>query len=142
MEKYLLYDSFVVCTLDTEIAKEFIKYIDKKNYNLVEFCKYDDIDTVEFLIECGISPNTKNENGNSPLEEACLNDYNKLIKLLINEGANVNEGNSLCYAIDNNNVTIIELLLKHGADPFKKIDGVSAYDEAKLVGNECILNHK
>ena len=75
-------------------------------------------DSAAFLILKGADLNAKNENGLTPLMLAVLRRNTYITKRLINSGALPNlvdkyQNNALFYAIQNNHIEIVEMLLQH-----------------------------
>jgi len=81
-----------------------------------------DIQRVTELIRSGMSPNSKDSNGYTPLAAASSYNHLDLIEVLISEGADVNirdnENDTPLYVAEN--VEVAQKLLCHGADPFVK----------------------
>ena len=103
-------------------------------YTAIESNNYDD---VEDLIEKGVNVNCEYEDEDSPLYEA-INSRKKwkIVKLLIDSGANINyinesEGNTplILSAYDVVDYTLMKLLIKKGANLYhKNNDGLDFYD--------------
>lgn len=77
---------------------------------------------VESLLDQGVSPNSKTDDGKTLLMLAAYLGHTDIVKLLINYGADVNAKDqdgktALMYAAEKNNVEIGKLLLENGADP-------------------------
>ncbi|CAB4396890.1 ankyrin [Rhizophagus irregularis] len=81
-----------------------------------------DIQRVTELIRSGLSPNSKDSNGYTPLAAAASYNHFDLIEFLISEGADVNirdnDNDTPLYVAEN--VEVARKLLSHGADPFVK----------------------
>ena len=84
-------------------------------------------DTVRFLLELGVDPNAKNEDGWSALLFASDIGYASIVKILLNKGANINAKcdcrgflgggwTALMIAIYREHTEIVEALLSKGAD--------------------------
>jgi len=97
--------------------------IDDGSTPLIEICVADsNLDLAQYLIEHGADVNTINSLNTSPLEEACHSNAIKMVKLLLNSGANPhlhdNDFNSLLItAIVFSSAEIVKLLLEAGLDP-------------------------
>lgn len=77
---------------------------------------------VESLLNQGVSPNSKTDDGKTLLMLAAYLGHTDIVKLLIDNGADVNAKDqdgktALMYAAEKNNVEIGKLLLENGADP-------------------------
>ncbi len=77
---------------------------------------------VESLLDEGVSPNSKTDDGKTLLMLAAYLGHTDIVKLLIEKGADVNavdqDGKTaLMYAAEKGNVEVGEILLKNGADP-------------------------
>ena len=81
-----------------------------------------DIGKVESLLDEGVSPNSKADDGKTLLMLAAYLGHTDIAKLLIDKGADVNAKDqdgktALMYAAEKNNLEIGKLLLENGADP-------------------------
>lgn len=77
---------------------------------------------VESLLDQGVDPNSKTDDGKTPLMLATYLGHTDIAKLLMDKGADVNAKDqdgktALMYAAEKNNVEIGKLLLANGADP-------------------------
>lgn len=77
---------------------------------------------VESLLNEGVSPNSKTDDGKTLLMLAAYLGHTDIVKLLIDNGADVNAKDqdgktALMYAAEKNNVEIGKLLLENGANP-------------------------
>jgi len=90
---------------------------------LIEICATDyNLELAQYLIKHGADLNTINSLNVSPLLEACKSNAVKLVKLLLNSGANPHlhdkDFNSLLIiATEFSSVEIVKLLLEVGLDP-------------------------
>lgn len=98
------------------------------------------VEEVERLLSLGTNPNLLDEYLNSLLSSAILNKKYKMAKILLEYGADpnyvyLNRDPSLVYAIHTMepNLEIIDLLLKHGANPFSKYRNSTIYDSVELL---------
>lgn len=78
------------------------------------------VEVASVLLQKGASPNTQDEEGNTPLSYAT--GYTDLVSLLLDNGADVDLANMrgqtpLMAAADRGSDDVVALLLKHGADP-------------------------
>jgi uncharacterized protein len=105
---------------------------------LMNACRWADEWAVRFLLNHGAKPDyPKSPKGRTPLMVACAYYSGKSIcSMLIEKGANVNvtaqDGiTSLMLAAENAKLDVVELLLRHGANPNAKDgSGKTAYDYA------------
>lgn len=128
------------------------------NNMLITTIRKNRMDIAKLLIENGINVNNKNLNfDNTPLIWCCKSNKKlDFIKLLLENGANVNAKNvygltPLMYAIINNKLATVKLLLKYEADVnitdacFVKINGDNAliyaarYNRAEIA--ELLIKH-
>lgn len=98
------------------------------------------------MLALGANVNAKNNAGETPVYIASYNVDNSMIKMLLENGADVNlqENRSGTYplflAVRSENEKAVIALLAHGASPcLKTIDGASANSIVK-VGNKEISN--
>ncbi|KAM6476480.1 ankyrin repeat-containing domain protein [Trichoderma sp. SZMC 28011] len=70
---------------------------------------------IDLLIERGANVNKRDRNGKTPLILAINQNATKLIELLLEKGADANKCD--LYAIHESNDNVVDLLLRHGADP-------------------------
>ena len=107
-----------------DIAVKHLKNaIDDKGL-LSDAIKSRDIPLVKFFLEFGADVNARDQNGDSPIYHAVCLGYNKIAELLIQKGANVNEGHHyhmnqslLLSATVKSDLKMAEILLQNGADP-------------------------
>ena len=88
------------------------------------------VDEVKRWLALGLSPNNNwnMPSGNTPLHEAAAYGHVGIVKLLLENGADVNRHNEggvtpLHYAARHGHVNAMSMLLDHGADPDKKGTG-------------------
>ena len=109
--KFLLF-ILLLCTINT-FAQNLIKAVEKN-----------DLEKVETLLEKGEDPNEYNEEGLFPLWRATANNNVAMTKLLLENGANVDQENktssgnltSLIFPSQEGYLEIVQLLVEHGAD--------------------------
>lgn len=115
---------------------------------LIESARTGDSNKSQYLIKSGINVNCKNDEGETPLYSAQKNKQYDIAKLLVTNGADVNEvvwGYSpLILAIWDNQKDMVSLLLQKGANPNKKIIEyplLSAIPEASLEIIQILLDY-
>jgi len=108
--------------LDVKLLKYFtITNIKEPNEVLANAICHDNIEAVKWLLDNGVSPSSKDEDGDTMLQLALWNGNSEgIAELLIERGADVDDHNTdghtaLDIAIMELNLPIIELLLKSGA---------------------------
>jgi len=89
--------------------------------NLLEATFEGNVEEVEELLNKGVDPNVKDEDGNTPLHLAIMSDHLQIAKLLIEKGADVNAKNKrektpLHIAVERSNEKAAVLLIEKGAD--------------------------
>lgn len=125
---------------------------------LHQSCIKGDYEKCISLIQNGSDVNTRDYSGWTPIHEASNHGFTSILMLLIENGANVNDsGGQYCGgitplmdAVQNKQKECVEILLKHGADPFKKdankktaIDYLDDEDsEISLLLNNAMLENK
>jgi outer membrane protein OmpA-like peptidoglycan-associated protein len=77
---------------------------------------------VERLLDQGVNPDSKTDDGKTLLMLAAYLGHTDIAKLLIDKGADVNAEDqngktALMYAVEKNNVEVAKILLQNGADP-------------------------
>jgi len=103
------------------------------------------VNTVRFLLDCGVDPNIRGWLGLSAMHRAVSYIYPVcVLEMLLDHGGNPNLKNrfgetSLHLAVAERSYAKVKLLLEHGADPMLKTDkGETALDIAKRGGEEQI----
>ncbi len=92
-----------------------INWKNNREFTAIEIaCHHDNLDIVKYLNECGAKMDIDNL-----LVIASQNSSNNVIPYLIELGANINceNGMPLFYAIKNEDYTLTQMLLNHGANP-------------------------
>jgi ankyrin repeat protein len=89
----------------------------------VALCAGGDIEGVRAALDAGIDPNTSLpfEDGEThaqipALYHACVGDHRDVVLLLLERGANPDDGESVFHAAQLNHRAVLEILLAHGAD--------------------------
>ena len=82
---------------------------------------YYNLNTVQFLLDNGFSPNEKDSEGNTPLHYAVGNNLLECVKMMQNQGADPNvinnkKQNALHLAVKNDNAEMVGFLVKKGAN--------------------------
>ncbi len=105
------------------------------------------IEALEILLEYGVKITEIDADGLSAMDIAIKFKREDVIQFCIKQGINVNETHRdsgitpILLAACFNNVSIVELLLKHGADiNSKDRAGLSTKDYAKKLGQKKMLN--
>lgn len=116
-----------------------------------EAVKLGRVDALCYYLEQGLDPNIPLANGSTLLLEASVKREPKLVKLLLDYGADVNvqfPGNSctpLHWATAYNNTEVVKILLEYGADPmvtdfwekrpisYTNLDPETNYDEVRAM---------
>jgi ankyrin repeat protein len=93
-----------------------VKHMDTSyQFPLQIACAYSSFEMVAFLLKRGVDVNQVNEYGISSLVSAKGNI--DIIKLLLDNGADVNDDRLLFYACNESKLETVKLLLSYGADP-------------------------
>ncbi|MEO0202771.1 MAG: ankyrin repeat domain-containing protein [candidate division WOR-3 bacterium] len=120
-------------------------YKSEYSQKLLESVSRGELSKTKDFINKGADINIKNNNGKTPLHIAVENEYEDIVKLLLEKNVDVNikdnEGNTpLHKAVKNGNYFIIKELLKFGADKnIKNNEGKTPFDLAKELGDDEIL---
>lgn len=90
-------------------------------HNLVYYAQEGAISEVQHLVNAGIHPDSKSQEGLIPLNRAIANGHIEIVKFLLERAANPNilDGNGNCplsTAIGNDRTEIFQLLIDSGAD--------------------------
>lgn len=102
---------------------------DRLNYQLYEACKSGDIKTVRKLIRRGVNVNEKSDFiEDTALLIASRNGYFDIVKLLIENGADVNLNTPIKNAIMNGHYDIVKLLMDNNAEYSNNLFNISYID--------------
>lgn len=74
-------------------------------------------DMVSLLLTHSISPNTTDEGGDNLIRIALNNHHEKIVELLLNQGADPNQGAPLLFAVQSGLTSSVLVLLEHHANP-------------------------
>ena len=133
------------CTCRKEIWRN--ELVEEKREKIMESCDFNDIERLQYLFD-DILTTDESENSQylnfvvkyeTPLGVACLNGYLEIVKLFLENGANVNfkddrENTPLHRACKNCHLEIVELLLANGAEKNCKNEN---YDTPEELASEC-----
>ncbi|KAL6215152.1 hypothetical protein ACLB2K_014583 [Fragaria x ananassa] len=99
---------------------------------------------VTLLLEYGGDPNIKDCEENVPLWEAIIGKHESLIKLLLENGAEISAGgvgHYACTAVEQNSLELLKDIVRYGGDvTLPKSDGTAALHTAISNGNADIVN--
>ncbi|KAM8967413.1 protein phosphatase 1 regulatory subunit 16A isoform 2-T2 [Pelodytes ibericus] len=115
-----------------------------QNITLLEAAARNDVEEVRQLLQNGFSPNLYNEDGLTALHQCCIDDFEEIVKLLVDAGANVNACDSelwtpLHAAATCGHLHLVELLIKNNANLLAvNSDGNMPYD---LCEDDVTLDH-
>lgn len=102
------------------------RYLGPAEAALVEAVKLGDVETARRLLKAGVNPNGRDYWQDSALLRAVEADHFELVTLLLEQGAEINVNGRgftpLGLAVKNNNLPMVRLLLRAGADPDRKND--------------------
>ena len=116
--------------------------------DLISAANYGDIRRVRELLDAGVDPNIKDDEGDSALIMATIRSKIDVIRLLLDRGADPNIGDEdgetplmrASYRNTRDNKDIIKLLLERGADPnIQSLNGDTALTFALSSGNGDIV---
>ncbi|XP_029448106.1 protein phosphatase 1 regulatory subunit 16A [Rhinatrema bivittatum] len=105
-----------------------------ENVKLLEAAARHDTQEVHQLLQSGVSPSLYNEDGLTALHQCCIDDFEDVVKLLLEAGADVNACDSelwtpLHAAATCAHLRLVELLIKYGANLLAvNSDGNMPYD--------------
>lgn len=103
---------------------------------------YGQVKTIEALLRLGADPNNCGGKWGTSLQAAASQGYCEVIKVLIREGAKVNQsgigkyGNALTAAVWKGSIDAVKLLLEHGADP--NLAAGKGYDHQYALHAACL----
>uniref|UniRef100_A0A8C5QEK4 Protein phosphatase 1 regulatory subunit 16A n=1 Tax=Leptobrachium leishanense TaxID=445787 RepID=A0A8C5QEK4_9ANUR len=115
-----------------------------QNVTLLEATARNDVEEVRQLLQNRFSPNLYNEDGLTALHQCCIDDFEEIVKLLLDAGADVNASDSelwtpLHAAATCGHLHLVELLIKHKANLLAvNSDGNMPYD---LCEDDATLDH-
>jgi len=121
---------------DPIIRHEGIEYLTSQLYEASESGEQDVVDTI---LKCGISVNTTNQYGHTPLHVAAMSGQTEITRILLRSGANANIANNggkvpLIVAAENGHVEVIRNLLSDEI----YVDGYETFSSAALSEQEVI----
>eukprot|EP01105_Mastigella_eilhardi_P006423 TRINITY_DN17_c0_g3_i1.p1 TRINITY_DN17_c0_g3~~TRINITY_DN17_c0_g3_i1.p1 ORF type:complete len:891 (+),score=239.83 TRINITY_DN17_c0_g3_i1:205-2673(+) len=105
----------------------------------------DSIDVLKQLLCPGADTNGKCSTGETPLMYACsVAFHQEVIGMLLEANAdpNISENHGmypLCKAMSSNNVVLIDMLLRYGADPRLGPEGATPMEQAQNAGNVALV---
>ncbi|KAL2085534.1 hypothetical protein ACEWY4_018854 [Coilia grayii] len=122
------------------------------NITLLESAARNDLEEVTELLKSGVSPDLVNEDGLTALHQCCIDDFEDIVRCLIEAGATVNACDSelwtpLHAAATCGHTALVQLLVQSGADVLAvNADGNMPYDlcedEATLELIEMVMAEK
>ncbi|XP_013860226.1 protein phosphatase 1 regulatory inhibitor subunit 16B isoform X1 [Austrofundulus limnaeus] len=101
---------------------------------LLEASARNDPDEVRYLLRNNVSPDLCNEDGLTALHQCCIDNYEEMVKILLDRGANVNAQDNelwtpLHAAATCGHAGLVKILISHGADLLAvNSDGNMPYD--------------
>jgi len=104
----------------------------------------DDLEQVEALLQNGVSPDSVDEGGTTPLKSAAMGHSMDLARLLLSRGAQVNQlsemgqDTALHVAAVHADLALVRLLLEHGADP----NLMDEFEETPLSIAQKMVNYE
>ncbi|KAG2458143.1 PP16A phosphatase, partial [Polypterus senegalus] len=111
---------------------------------LLEAATRNDVEEVQNMVKSGISPDLYNEDGLTALHQCCIDDFEEMVRILLEAGADVNACDSelwtpLHAAATCGHLSLVELLISHGANLLAvNADGNMPYD---LCEDEMTLDY-
>jgi len=111
-----------------EEKDRFVKYLVSQGYgaeSLLKAAKKRKETIVRSLVEAGVDIDTLDNEGRTPLIVASIKGHADVVDFLAEAGANIDHKDSegsgrtaLIHAVNDQKTAIVEILVKHGADPF------------------------
>jgi hypothetical protein len=111
---------------EDKYGRNALFYALKDNYGSAKLEPIDQ-DIIKRLLESGISVNSEDHDGNTPLHAAVKKGNEDIVRLLLESGAMLNVkgrygDTPLCLAVDGSFLPLVELLIEYDADPSAKDD--------------------
>ncbi|KAK1172203.1 protein phosphatase 1 regulatory subunit 16A-like [Acipenser oxyrinchus oxyrinchus] len=125
-------------------SKEGRRITFPNNVTLLEAAARNDLEEVREFLKNGVSPDLYNEDGLTALHQCCIDDFEEVVRALLDAGANVNACDSelwtpLHAAATCGHMGLVEMLIKHGANMLAvNADGNMPYD---LCEDEVTLDY-
>ncbi|CAH1241010.1 ANK2 [Branchiostoma lanceolatum] len=135
-------DSGETQTTDTGLQQETCyRQTVMDEFDFVRAAREGDIEKVRRGLEEGVNVNDEDSDGATALHQACRWGHDRVVELLIKNGADLNRGNTaLKDACGFGQVKVVELLIKNGAD-LNVTDkaGITALHQACIGGHDEVV---
>jgi ankyrin repeat protein len=101
----------------------------------------DDTDMLETLLSHGLKPDMYDGDGKRPLEDAARRSKFDACNVLLRHGADPDVGDTLCYAVEENQIDLVAKMLRHGAHAnCTARDGIDGMDtEGFRMLHVCVI---